>query len=155
MSFGIKNLKSSTMAFCKSLRIKIKGLLRQFDSYLERNVDTALKVTTALKYFLDSPIAQILTAVIPTDVDEIIRKKVVYGLSIAVDTLNVVDACKGTQGMEEKVQCFLSEIRKREPALQDAILHKVASIITATLDDNKKSQHVYDLLVQATFSAKK
>ncbi|KAA2245497.1 hypothetical protein F0L74_05940 [Chitinophaga agrisoli] len=122
---------------------------------MERNVDTALKITTTLKSLLDNPAAQILTAIIPGDVDEVIRVKAIQGLNIAIEVLNLESTCKNADSLEAKLECFISEVRKRNPDLQDAIFHKVASIITRSLDDEQKAQNVYDLLVQARFSTNK
>ncbi|SEW01979.1 hypothetical protein SAMN05428988_1317 [Chitinophaga sp. YR573] len=141
--------------FCDKLRKKIKALLRQFDSYIEANVDTALKVTTSLKAILSSPVAEILTAIIPSDVDEFVRAKLVYGLGVAINGLNIVSECKGAITLEDRLKCFVAEIKKRNPELQEALLAKLASILARTLDDEKKAQHVYDLFVQAKYSAEK
>lgn len=141
--------------FCDKLRLKIKSLLRQFDSYVEENVDTALKVTTALKAVLSSPVAEILTAIIPSDVDEFVRAKLVYGLGVAIDGLNIVNECKNAVNLEDRLKCFTTEIKKRNPELQEALLSKLASILARTLDDDKKAQHIYDLFVQAKYSAAK
>lgn len=141
--------------FCSKLRLKIKLLLKQFDSYLEKHVDTALTVTTALKKFLASPVAQVLTAIIPSDIDEVIRVKLLYGLGIAIDGLNIIDECKDVSSLEDKVQCFINALKKLNPEAQDAVFAKLASILARTLDDDKKAQNIYDLFVQAKFSASK
>lgn len=141
--------------FCQKITAKIKQLLRQFNTYVQDNVDTALKVTTALKAALESVPAQVLTAIIPTDIDETIRVRLVDILGKSIDVLSVVSACKDETTVEGKVQCFIKQLAQYAPAVQDALLHKLAAIIAAQLDGNTKAQNVYDLFVQAQYSATK
>ena len=143
------------MGFCTEIRLKIKVLLRQYDQFVEENVGMALEVTTALKGILSNPLTQVLTAIIPSDIDEVIRVRLVDALGKAIDVLNVVNACKGETTIEGKVLCFVDAVKKFNPAMQDALLHKLASLLARELDGNTKAQHIYDLFVQAKFSSAK
>ncbi len=54
--------------FCTKMKSQIKALLREFDNYVDDHIDMALKITTALKNVLSSPVADVLTAIIPGDI---------------------------------------------------------------------------------------
>ena len=47
--------------FCKKMKGRIKLLLQEFNTYVDRHIDTALQITTALKQMLASPAADIIT----------------------------------------------------------------------------------------------
>lgn len=143
------------MSFCKSVRSKIKSILRKFDKEVEEHVDTALLVTTSIKKFLRSPVSDIINAIIPGQIDDLIRAKLLVILPYAIDTLTIIDHCKDAKTLNEKAACYIDQLKKVDPALQEAILHKLAAIITRELDGNKLAQSVYDLFVQAQYSVKK
>lgn len=141
--------------FCQKLRNKIKVALRQFDKYIEEHVETALAVTTRIKNILSSPVANIITAIIPGEIDNIVRVQVLYALDKAIAVFSIVEQCKEYSALEEKLNCFLTELRQRDPNLQDAILQKLASLLAGELDGNRLKQHLYDLYTQAKYTASK
>lgn len=141
--------------FCKPLKSKLRKALQAFDQYVQQHVDTALKITTALKDVLKSPVGDIITAIIPGDIDAVIRIKAIGILSTAVDALGIVKNCEACTDMNKKLQCFIDGIKTVDPALQNALLIKLASLLTAGLDDNKLADSLYDLYVQAKFVASK
>lgn len=143
------------MSFCKSANKKIKELLKEFDSYIIAHIDTALKITTAIQKALKSPGAIIATALIPGDIDNTARQELIKILQIVVPTLSIVDTCKGQTTFQSLMQCFVLNLKKQDPELQQAILQKLAALITNKLDNSKLDQNLYDLFVQAQYSIKK
>ncbi|PQJ12131.1 hypothetical protein CJD36_010115 [Flavipsychrobacter stenotrophus] len=137
------------------MKKQIRLLLQQFDSYLEKNVDTALQITTAIKQFLESPVADILTAIIPGSVDDIIRRQLIYALDKSVEALAIAEHCKQYTDIEEKLKCFVSQLQQRGPDMQDALLQKLASLLAGTLDGNRLKQSVYDLFTQVKYTTAK
>lgn len=141
--------------FCKKASAKIKALLKGFNSAIEQHIDLALQVTTALKQVLKGPVGEILTAIIPGQVDDMIRAKLIQGLDKAIEALSIVDACKGQLTLEAKVRCFAEELARRDPQLQDAILQKLASLLTSELDGKRLKQAMYDLYTQGKYTTAK
>ena len=141
--------------FCSKIKRQVKTALQQFDNYVDAHIDTALKITTALKDILSSPVADIVTAIIPGDVDNTIKTQLLNALTKAVEALTIADSCKQYADLNDKLKCFVEEVRKRDPQLQDAILQKLASLISGELDGNKLKQYLYDLYTQTKFSIAK
>jgi hypothetical protein len=141
--------------FCSKIKSQIKSALQHFDSYIDAHVDTALKVTTALKNIINSPVADIVTALIPGSLDNTIKAKLLDALNNALQVLNIVDDCKQYTSLNDKLNCFVQEVKKRDPQLQDAILQKLASLISGQLDGNRLKQYLYDLYTQAKYSIAK
>ncbi len=141
--------------FCTKMKIQVRKLLQQFDAYVERNVDTALQITTAIKQFLESPVADILTAVIPGSADDIIRRQLIYALDRSIEALSIADSCKAYTDINEKLKCFVTQLRDKEPDLQDALLQKLACLLAGTLDGNRMKQSIYDLYTQVKYTTGK
>ena len=141
--------------FCSKINTKIRQLLRQFDSLLENNIDTALQITTQLKALLSSSVADLLTAVIPGNIDDIIRKQLVYSLDKAIEALAIANTCKDFKNINDKLKCFAMQLSLKEPHLQDAILQKLASLLAGELDGKRLKQSIYDLYTQAKYTTAK
>lgn len=139
------------MAFCRKISAKVKALLSKFDKVLKENVDTALTITTVMKQFLESGFALTITDLIPGNVDEFARLQTLKVLEKVIENLNIVRTCKDKTGTE-KVKCFLVELRKLHPDLQEAILLKTASRLAAKFDGERYKQNVYDSAAQVAFS---
>jgi hypothetical protein len=141
--------------FCTTIKGKLKSLLRQFDNYVDTHIDRALAVTTGLKNMLSSPVADIITAVIPGDLDSVIRRQLIAALSKAVEALLIAENCRHYADLNDKLSCFIEQLKLRDPLLQDALLHKLASLLTSRLDGQRMKQSLYDLYTQAKYTAAK
>ena len=137
--------------FCTKANAEIKAALNKFDAYVDAHVDTALKITSTMKSLLASPIGDVLTALIPGTADDVLRAKLVSGLSKVVDALSIVDACKQYTDLNDKLKCFMQQLAAKDPALQDALLFKIASLLVGALDGNQLQQSLYDLYTQAKY----
>jgi len=143
------------MAFCKSIKPEVKKILTFLDEEILGHIDVALKVTTAIQKFLISPVSDIVTALIPGQIDDTIKAKLIPILQTVVPTLAIMDSCKTKTTFEQQLSCFITNLKAQDPDLQQAILNKMAALITAKLHDQKLAQNIYDLLTQAIFSTKK
>jgi hypothetical protein len=141
--------------FCTKMRSKLKRLLQQIDQYVDEHAETALRITTTLKGMLESPVADIVTAIIPGDADELIRKHLIAALELATNALSIANECAAQQTLNEKLQCFVTQLRKYPPEVQDALLQKLASLLTKQLDGSRGRQSLYDLYTQAKYAAGK
>jgi hypothetical protein len=141
--------------FCNKMKAQMRLLLNQFDKYLEAHVDTALQVSTLLKNALTSPVADWVTALIPTRLDDVLKKQLSALLDKVIDTLAIVDACKQYTDLNQKLDCFAKQLKAHDPELRDALLQKLAGLLAAGLDGQRLQQYLYDLYTQAKYSASK
>lgn len=141
--------------FCSGLKQKLRKALRSFDEYVESHVNTALTITTCMRNILQSPVTDLVTALIPGTLDDVAKAKTLQVLCASVDVLSVVKKCSGETDAKKKIQCFMDELKQYDPKLQNTLLFKLASLVTAGLDDNKLSENLYDLYVQAKYVASK
>lgn len=140
---------------CTKMRNRFKRVLQQFDKYVDEHIDTALQVTTALKQMLSSPVADVVTALIPGELDNLLRQRLLIALERAITILTITEQCKKYAGTKEKVYCFVEQLKAQSPELQDALLQKLASLMTSELDGNRLKQSLYDLYTQAKYAASK
>ncbi|KAA2244574.1 hypothetical protein F0L74_00940 [Chitinophaga agrisoli] len=143
------------MAFCRKTGSKIKQALQQFDSFIELHADEALQVTKIIKSALESPLVDILEAIIPGDADTIFKNKLLQALEIGIDTLSIISTCRQEPSLEAKLVCFVDALKEVSPDLQDAVLQKLQSILLRELDGNSRKQNIYDLFSQAAYSNSK
>lgn len=141
--------------FCIQIKSKLKGLLREFDKYVDAHIDTALKITTNLKKILASPIADVITAIIPGNVDDLLREQLIQLLDKAIGALAIADYCRQHDDERTRLDCFIQHLSHRDPQMQDALLQKLASLLAGALDGNRLKQSLYDLYTQAKYAATK
>jgi hypothetical protein len=141
--------------FCTKIKTRLKGLLQQFDLYIDAHIDTALHITSALKRILSSPTADILTAIIPGTLDNIIQQQLISALDQALEALAIAEQCKQQTAINDKLSCFVQQLKQCEPQLQEATLQKLASLLAGHLDGQRLKQNLYDLYTQAKYSAAK
>ncbi len=141
--------------FCTKMKSQLKTMLRDFDNYVDAHIDTALKITTALKKVLSSPVADVITAIIPGDIDNLIRRQLEAALSKAIAVLTIANSCKQFTEVNELLNCFVEQLKLRDPELQDALLQKLASLLAGQLDGQRLKQNLYDLYTQAKYTATK
>lgn len=143
------------MAICSKFGAKVRSLYKKVDAELERLGPVVLKITTGIKNVLSSPAVDLLTAIIPGDLDGRIRDAVVKKLEDAIDYLNIIDTCSGKTGVA-KIQCFIDELKKRSKPVQRSLLIKLASVLTRMLHTNQSlQQNEYDTFIQLQYSLQK
>jgi hypothetical protein len=141
--------------FYSTIRSQVKKLLQQFDHYVDVHIDTALKITAGLKQILSTPVADIVTAIIPGNADDVIRQQLISALAKAIEVLTIAENCKAHENTNEKLVCFVQQLQQKDPQLQEALLQKLASLVAGQLDGQRLRQNLYDLYTQAKYSSLK
>ncbi len=138
--------------FGNKIKGQIKDLLQHFDKAVEGHIDTALQITTRIKAMLNSTQGDILlTIVAGLENKEIVKA----GLNEILGALTSANECKQYSDPGEKLTCFIKQLKQFDPKLQDALLQKLASLLTGYLDGGRMKQFVYDLFTQAKYSTTK
>jgi hypothetical protein len=139
------------MGFCQSFGRKIKKLLNSVDEYVHENVDRAIRITNIIKGAIDSPVLMLLTKIIPGEQDEAVRLFISNALTAALDGLILTKECGGKATLQDKLLCFVNALRELHPDVREAVLFKLASLLSKHLTGTKLSQSQIDLLVQAKY----
>jgi hypothetical protein len=142
--------------FCKNARTKIKSLIKNFDEVVIANAGKAIAITTLLRKFLQSPVGDVLTAIIPGDWDNLAKERLVIILFEISQKLQIVETCNDAKTLEDKVNCYVKELAKQNPKLQNAILFKMASILLEKFDGNRLlDENKYDAAIQVHYTLSK
>ncbi len=140
---------------CNKMRHRVKRLLQRFDEYVDAHAETALMITGMLQKALESPVADIITALIPGTADDLLRQQLLTALGHATRALIAAEQCAGTGSAEEVIRCFAAKLKDCPPEKRDALLQKLASLLTSELDGKRLKQNLYDLYTQAKYALTK
>lgn len=140
------------MAFCKKCQPKVKQFVKKFDEWLLKNVDIAVTAVQGIKRFIDNPVIDLITAVIPGTLDDRIKIKLRESLSFSLEQLIIVSGCNKSGTVEEKLLCYTQWLATLPAAVKDAHLFKLASLVTAGLDEHRFSVYEYDTAAQLFYA---
>ena len=141
--------------FCSKFRAKIKSFLRKIEMEVFNHASIALSVTTGLKKFLTGTAGDILTVVIPGELDNLLKDKVVAALNYAIPLLDGFNDCSKEDSLERKLSCVVDFLKSKYPDAADALLMKLAALITNYLHGGKLQQHQYDVAAQIQYTLNK
>lgn len=110
----------------------------------------SLEITTTIKEMLNSPVTDIVTTIIPSEWDDHIVAALRGFIERSLPYLTIVDKCE-SDNLEDMLQCWVTELRKLPEHAQNAMLLKLASLLTAMQDNDALRQRFYDLYVQMQY----
>jgi hypothetical protein len=143
------------MAFCSGIRKKLKTFLGKVSEKVFDYADISLKVTSSIQKLINSPVADVLTAIIPGELDNVIKAQISNALSFAISDLNILIKCSEKATLNERWACVITELGKMHPNVQDSFLMKLAALITKHMDSHEQKQNVYDSIAQLQYSLNK
>jgi hypothetical protein len=143
------------MSFCNGLNGKLRHAIASFDEFLEKHVDEVLNITTAVRNALKSPVGVLITDLIPGTWDDALRNLAIEGLSRAINTMSIVSKCEKCTSPQEKLDCYIAELKTYTNEKQDSDIFKVASIILGHIHGDQLPRRLYDLFVQTKVIADK
>ena len=123
------------------------------DSWITDHVEPAISFVEKLKAFLESPVADIITALIPGEIDDKLKDFFLANVSKALDILQVTEAINQATSIEDKLKLLTEYLLTLSPNMRNAVYMKLASQI-AKVTGNTDSIKGYsvDLLVQSQYS---
>lgn len=130
---------------------KVKQFLGIIPKKVREFNSRSLTITTNIKKVLDNPAIDIVTTIIPGTWDDKAVSIFREYLAKALPYLHIVDVCKDHQELDDMLQCWVTELRKLPQHTQNAILHKLAALLTAYQDNESLRMRLYDLYVQMDY----
>lgn len=129
--------------------------MKDYTPEIEEKLDVAIAFAEGVKNAANSATAIALTDLIPGNLDETIRLKTIEAAQFAIDKLNIVKTCIGKETLEEKIQCVIDELQNYTSESTHSYILKLASLMTAFLDDSEKKESFYDTITQVSVVASK
>jgi hypothetical protein len=135
----------------KWLRQKVRSILNMADQVLIKNVDEAIMIANAVKRLVNLPATNIIVSITPTEMDNKLAVVLNRTMDEVIIILKLAEKCQDKENYQQRLKCFVEEIRLLHPHLQKAIYLKVAAIFLhkRTADDIKES--TCDTLVQVRY----
>lgn len=141
------------MAFCKKCQSKVKTILSKIDDRIINIVGVSLEFTNKIKELLNSPAAITVVSLTPTKIDDVLRMAAINALDIALKYLGWGQTKPSLT--DATINDFMKWLNEMPPATKDAYLLKIASIMSAEMDERRYKQNTYDTAVQVNYSLSK
>jgi len=123
--------------FLKKVWGGIKSVFNDLPNDLKNAVHIGVVVTENVKKFVDSPGADILTAIIPTEVDDVIKARLRANLPKILTELKLADKCGQLTDPSEIVKCAVQTLQQIEGDFKSAFLHDLSILIAQVASDGK------------------
>ncbi|MEB0262669.1 MULTISPECIES: hypothetical protein [unclassified Mucilaginibacter] len=129
----------SIKSFLTKIWGTIQSLFNSIPSEIQSAVHIAVMLTENIKKFIDSPIADVLTAIIPGDIDDKIKQSLRSGLPVILSNLKLADECGNLSDPEEITKCAINTLQKLDGGLKSVYLHALSVLLTQITADGKLS----------------
>jgi hypothetical protein len=127
----------SLKSFLTQIWNTFKSLFNSFPAKLKTAVHIGITITENIKTIIDSPIADILTAIIPGEVDDKIKQILRKGIPIILVNLKPTDECSKLTDPEEITNCAIKALQNLDGDIKNAFLHNLSVLITKLAADEK------------------
>ena len=127
----------SLQSFLTKIWNEIKSLFDGIPSDLKVAIHIGVSVTGAVKGFVDSPEADILTALIPGDVDDKIKDLLRAKLPIILGELKLADSCGSLTDPAEITACAVKVLQGLDGDIKSAFLHNLSILVAQVAADGK------------------
>lgn len=131
----------------------IKTLFTNVDEWIHEHIQPSIETVQRIKGLMDNPAWDVLTAVIPGDLDDKIKEKIRTSLDKAIVTLAPIPDIINEPDMALKIAKLIEWIKSLSPSLQKGALLRLASEMAAASGGTTNVKgHAVDLLTQMQYS---
>lgn len=125
--------------FLHHLWQSIKNLFDHVEAEVKKDVVVAISVVQQLKAVVDSPVADVVTALIPGDLDDQIKLRLRELLPKLILELSLVQSVVNIEDQNAQLQAILEKLKLSGDDTKNAFYHSLASLILQKLSDGKLS----------------
>ncbi len=129
----------SLQTFLAKIWSEIKNLFDGIPAELKTAVHIGVVVTENIKNLVDSPVADVLTAIIPGDLDDEIKNWLRAKLPVILTELKLADSCGALTDPQEITKCAIKVLRGLDGDIKSAFLHNLSVLIAQVASDGKLS----------------
>lgn len=129
----------------------IGGLFRSAFKQVQKYVVPSVQVVEAIKAVIDSPVADILTAVIPSGIDDAVKDQLRKYLPMVLQQLRIAEECMSLNEPDKIIACAITALQKYEGVAKHAQYLNIAAMLTNCLSDGKLTWTEVIHLVQYTY----
>jgi hypothetical protein len=127
----------SLQTFLSKVWNEIKNLFSGIPAELKTAIHIGVIVTENVKNFIDSPAADILTALIPGDADDQIKSWLKAKLPTILTELKLADSCSSLTDPAEITTCAVKVLQGLGGDIQSAFLHSLSVLVAQVAADGQ------------------
>jgi hypothetical protein len=127
----------SLKTFITKIWGEIKSLFDNFPADMQIAIHIGVEVTENIKNFVDSPAADILTAIIPGDIDDEIKTLLRAKLPGLLAELKLADSCSGLTDPGQITACAVKVLQGLDGDLKSAFLHNLSVFVAQIASKGK------------------
>src|SRR5580698_8720538 len=119
----------SLQSFLSKIWNEAKALFAEMPSELQTAVHIGVLVTQNIKTFVDSPAADVLTAIIPGDIDDEIKNWLRAKLTAILTELKLADSCSALTDPSEITTCAVKVLQGLDADIQSSFFHSLSVLV--------------------------
>lgn len=127
----------SLQSFLTKIWNEIKSLFDRIPPELKTAIHVGVIVTENIKNFVDSPTADVLTAIIPGNIDDEIKNWLRAKLPQILTELKLADSCSGLTDPSQITACAIKVLQGLDGDIKSAFLHNLSILIAQVASDGK------------------
>ena len=127
----------SLKTFINKIWAEVKSLFDHVPAELKTAIHIGVIVTENIKNFVNSPAADVLTAIIPGNIDDVIKGWLRVKLPTVLTELKLADSCAGSTDPEQITQCAIKTLQGLDGDIKSAFLHNLSIFIAQVAADGK------------------
>jgi len=129
----------SLKSFLSKIWNEIKALFDGIPAELKTAIHIGVEVAENVKTFVDSPAADILTAIIPGNIDDEVKSWLRAKLPPILTELKLADSCGQLTDPGDITKCAVRVLQGLDKNIQKAFLHNLSILIAQVAADGQLS----------------
>jgi hypothetical protein len=143
----------SLKSFLEKIWAGIKTLFDKVPTNIKNAIHIGVVVTENIKTFVDSPVVDVLTALIPGDIDDKIKDLLRARLPVILTELKLADSCAALSDPNEVTACAIKVLQGITGDTQSAFFHNLSILIAQVAADDELSWSDGGILARMVLSA--
>lgn len=127
----------SLKSFLTKIWKEIKNLFAGIPAELKTAIHIGVTVAENIKKFVNSPTADIITALIPGDIDDSIKNILRSKLPLILSELKLADNCQNIKDPTQLTTCAVSTLQNLEGDIKSSFLHTISILVAEITADGK------------------
>lgn len=130
----------------------LKKLFSGAEKLIKKYITPSVTVVENFKIIIDSPVTDILTAIIPGWFDDMLKDKLRKLLPIVLIDLGIAKNCANAGTPEAVMQCAATALQKLTNDAKNLAYHNIAILLAKYLADGKLSTRELIHLTEETYN---
>lgn len=127
----------SLKSFLSKIWTEVKSLFDGMPADLKIAIHIGVIITENIKSFVDSPAADVLTAIIPGDLDDDLKNLLRAKLPAILTELKLADSCSSLTDPSQITACAVNVLQGLDGDIKSAFLHNLSILTAQVVADGK------------------